>query len=531
MKVLDHPRFATVLIWSALIIGCCSVVAVFLHASQQDLELFFSSDTLYLPSIYRDVFLEHGRFWEWSFNAAPNFLPDMGLYFLLNWVFGSFKMASYVFPIVQFLLVALLFRAIVRRSAISTSDPAIAVGMLMLALMVLTGWQGDDFGFAFHLLVNSFHGGALVNALFCTWLLLIVHGTSRWSPWLWLALAVAVGSASDRLFWVMFTVPSVCVLLLLSLRPAMRWRLVCMAALVALVSWLSYSAMLNLLRSMGAEVEAPYAYMAFERVSFSWGRFMDSMRFYLTNHWMVGSLVAIALLTMAGMAVSAIREVAAWARGRVGEPAPGRGSARLVKWMAALAMPLLLFVPVINGSYDGMDSLRYNYGALVLANMVAGLWLGKALKAKASLLALVASLVIGIPVLCSTIEKGGSGYGRLLGFKPSKVQEFDRLAAGAELDHGAADYWSAKLITLFSDRNVTVLPVFPDLALYVHVNRKGMFLHKEFNFVVTDPAALTKEGMMELFSQDTGFREGQGLGILLTRPWHYDETTGKVVIP
>ncbi|MFT3884510.1 MAG: hypothetical protein QM724_03495 [Flavobacteriales bacterium] len=228
-------RRTHILFLLALAAGCLAVVATFLRTGSWDLDFFFTSDSLYLPSLYRDLFQEGGHLSEWSLNAAPNFFPDMGLFFLLNWLTGSFLAATYLYPVVQFVAIAVLFRAIARESTLAKDDRWVALGVGLLALVPLTGWWDGDFGYAFHLLINSFHAGAFVNALLCMWLLLrLIRGKGRWAWWI-LGLAIAAGSVSDRLFWVMFPIPATTACLiaigpvgpsrtLVADRPLDRWR-------------------------------------------------------------------------------------------------------------------------------------------------------------------------------------------------------------------------------------------------------------------------------------------------------------------
>jgi hypothetical protein len=145
---------------SSLAIGCLAVVAAFFAVGEGEMRSFFMSDTLYLPSIYRDLFQQGGHLRDWSLNPAPNFFPDMALYFGLEWGLGSFPAASYVFPMFQFIGIASCFHVAFRiGTGLHDGRPA-AFGAMMVAAICLWSNYGWDFNLAFNLLVNSFHQGA-----------------------------------------------------------------------------------------------------------------------------------------------------------------------------------------------------------------------------------------------------------------------------------------------------------------------------------------------------------------------------------
>ena len=513
-----------------LLIGCAGIMATFLHLTEGDLDWFFSSDTLYLPALYRDLFQHGGHITDWSLNAAPNFFPDMGLFFLLNWIFGSFQVAFFIYPMVQFVIIACLFRAIVRESGIPTDAQALSLGVLLLALVPLTGWWGGDFGFAFHLLVNSFHTAAFVNALLCTWLLLRLRTRRGAWPWVLLGAACALGSISDRLFWITFTTPATLACLAMALRSKRRWKWVAMAGLVIVTTVLSYQGLILLQQAFPLTIENPYAYLAFDRILFSWGRFLDMLDIYLTGHALVIGTVVVGLLATMAVMVYGILRMARWMRATHAQLADTNEGELMVVWMTALFMPMVLLAPVANGSFDGMDSLRYNFYGFALAPLLVGLWLGRRLGGRVRVPLLVGSVLIGVPVLAACLVAGSARYNRLWHYKPASVQQFDKITEGLGLRNGVAKYWDAKRIMMFSDQDLMVVPVFPDLATYVHVNRPTMFYDSTFNFAVVDPQELRKEDLARIFEQDTGFHAGEGWEVLVTPPWTYDRETHRPAV-
>lgn len=157
---------------AGLAVGCLAVVAAFFAAGERELGFFFSSDSLYLPSIYRDIFQEGGHLRQWSLNAAPNFFPDMGIFFMTEGLTESFLSATYIFPMVQFIGFFFFFHVALRLgTGLRDGRPATFAAM-MVAMVFLWSIHGWDFYLAFLLLMNSWHLGALLNALMALCLLL-----------------------------------------------------------------------------------------------------------------------------------------------------------------------------------------------------------------------------------------------------------------------------------------------------------------------------------------------------------------------
>jgi hypothetical protein len=522
---------------ASVIAGCLAILATFLLAPEKDLQFFFVSDTLYLPSIYRDIFVEGNNFLEWYLNPAPNFFPDMGLYCLLNALLGNFRLASYAYPMVQFAIIAVLFRAIARESGVMKGDGAAVLGTLLLALVALTGWWGGDFGFAFHLLVNSFHAGAFVNALLCTWLLLRSFAARR--PWIYILLGLftALASASDKLFWVMFTAPAVITCVLLATRKQVRWSMLLTAIFVMGSTWLGDSVLRWLDEANPLWVTKPYAYLEFDRIVSSWEHFVMMLRIYLGIGAMVATTLVLGLVVTLWAMAHALRSLLIWFRSQRNDPVTTDLRPITVRWMIGMFFPFVLLAPVLNGSFDGMDSLRYNFAVFMLAPLVTGVVLyrwGDRFSKWPSMALLV---VVALPALWVCMTRVDD-YRRIATYKPERVREMDRLARGLALRNGVGDYQDAKVITMFTGEDLTVLPVFQHLAMYLHVNREGMFNRsgpdgkgqRSFDHVVLS-TGLPKEEMIRLFGQDTGFHASGRVEVMLTPQWSFDPATRLPVLP
>ena len=126
----------------------------------------------------------------------------------------------------------------------------------------------------------------------------------------------------------------------------------------------------------------------------------------------------------------------------------------------------------------------------------------------------------------------GNSYHRIAHFKPERVVALDRMAKELHLTNGIANYWDAKLTTMFSDENLIVMPVFEDLGVMLHVNREEMYYRSArkqqdpllYDFVILH-SELTNENMTRLVGRATTLHSSDGVEILTMEPWSYDPAT------
>jgi hypothetical protein len=143
------------------------IVTVFSGIIPANFSVFFNSDTLDLPYLYKDLFINRNGLRDWNFNPSPNFFPDMLAYFILMFLFNDFMVVSFVYSIVQYLVILGLFSYILKM--ILPENPKVFAtisGILMMMFLYDSVYSGD-FLFSFLLLSNDYHNGAFVMTLLC----------------------------------------------------------------------------------------------------------------------------------------------------------------------------------------------------------------------------------------------------------------------------------------------------------------------------------------------------------------------------
>ena len=152
------------------------------------------SDNFYFARLYMDLFLEDGAWWEWHLTPAPNFFPEMLLYFLLASLGLSFGQLSLIYPFVALLLTAGLIFFTVREMKID-SQSALLITITFCASLIIAGEELSLWS------RPAYHYGLVIN-LFLVFVLArrIFVGDWRWPKLILLLMVCSLGTASDFLF-------------------------------------------------------------------------------------------------------------------------------------------------------------------------------------------------------------------------------------------------------------------------------------------------------------------------------------------
>ncbi|HZI09882.1 MAG TPA: hypothetical protein VE153_05765, partial [Myxococcus sp.] len=190
-----------------------------------DVSVFFAADNLYLPSLYRDLFEEGGRWGGWRLTPAPYFFPDMALYFALDALTGPFTQAIAGYAVVQLVLLGLSAQYTAGTVAPEDAAPGarvLAVGVVAALLLACAARRLELMQYS--VLGATHFSLVLLAPVGLALAVRAVRDRSRRAAGL-LALLCFLASLSDSLFTVSFTVPAVlCLGALAALGRPSPWR-------------------------------------------------------------------------------------------------------------------------------------------------------------------------------------------------------------------------------------------------------------------------------------------------------------------
>lgn len=472
---------------------------VFSGLSDAQVNVYFNSDTLYLPSLFRDLFVDRSGFAGWHLNAAPNFFPDMFFFFLLSAFIPDFILAAFIYSILQYTVVLYLFYRIYRILHPGISHYPLSLSLFMMLLFPLTTLlYPNDFIYTFYLYSISYHMGSFVMALLSLLILLSCFKTPSRSRLVILSLVVLASTISDRLYLVQFPIPLLAGLLLWKNRDFMKkylWPVLITGISVAL-GLLLFSLIKN---NSSLHIISTYSKMFnFTNIAHSFRTFTGQHLGYIVSFDTRGIINMISFSVIVVFLFHSIRFVFGHfiAGGVPGAKLTGRF---FDLFFTAFAL-VVLFAPVINGGYQGTAMLRYNVYALyfsvfALSRLFAIYGPGLRLQTTLAGLNLAIALVVIILMVWYPLNHSMvKGFGNFRDYYPGIVSCTDRFARETGARYGVAEYWNAKRITMFSREGVRVYTVFHDMAIWHHVMNenwyyrggKGFHGDPDFRFVVME---------------------------------------------
>jgi len=452
---------------------------------------------LYLPSIYKDLIIDKSGLAGWNLNAAPNFLPDMLVFFVIRSFFSNFIPACFTYTLLQILtlitLLAILYKLIFKNlNYIHLAFASLLMGMFLLVYLV-----NHDFVYTFYILSISYHMGAFIMSIL-SFILIFNFYTSEKNLHLILLFIVSLFSIiNDRLFIVMFSIPVFSLLLVLALKKE-RKDLILKILLSNLIALLLGLLIFNILRN------SEYIYI----INLSWKAFnftniipalkifFEQHLFYISNLGFKGIIDILFIISIITHFILLIQNLLKAFKGKE------HNRFELIYLLVFTSFLFVtLFAPIINGSYVSQAILRYNIYSLYAGVFSIGYLIYKIYSSyKLSLNYLTILLVILIVTETTFIIKKISGQNiikelsEFMNYYPEKVKCIDDFSQKYNLKYGIAEYWDAKQITMLSKQNIRVYTVFDNLGAWYHVtnqnwfykNGKGKYANPEFNFVLTE---------------------------------------------
>lgn len=467
--------------------GVLLIFLSFATVSTHDFELHFvNSDCMYLPSIYRDIFQSNNSIDGWSFNAAPNVFPDMFLYFLLMAITNDFVASSILFAVIQYLIIATLVdRIFIKIHSNSNTTQRTLVQLMLLIPHTFTVFT-HDFLLHFQFLSNAYHLGAMVNTLLAWYILIHLQEAEarkniyKWIPLYFLFLFVA--SVSDKLFWILFLAPAL-VYLIFYLQHGKTKKLIILISSI-LVSFLLSAITLNNIRSTAPKIDSPFRNMSFEYIDESWQHFTRQIGELLAQINMKSFfllLVGFALIILIFKSYRAFIRLCS----------RKKNSANQIQAVFLSTSVLLgLIAPILNGSYEGDDCIRYNFPAMIIALIALSYFIASKLSFHFPKITLLLLLMLNGTVLIAFLRKHDA-FAEKWYLYPQETREIDALAAQHPLKAGVALYWAAKKNHMFNRSDLKILPILDNRGMYVHANNRNWYLFDEetqqqqtFNFAI-----------------------------------------------
>ncbi len=488
----------------SILLNLALTVLLFANLNDEQIHVYFNSDTLYLPSIYRDLFIDKNGFAGWHLNGAPNFFPDMVLYFIIRPFFHQFIPAAFTFSLVQLLILLLLLGSVYKHLILKISYFHLAIGSLLMSLFLLETLIGNNFIYTFYLLSISYHMGAFIMCLLALLFTLKYYKEGKWLKLIPIFITVAVAVVNDRLFMAMYSLPLLSFLILLFKRTR-YFRMTIAVLVINILGTATGMLLFNILMNTSQLniMELGWKAFNFNNILPAASVFFNQHLTFMTQADIRGLIDLLFLISLSIHIYLLIQKLSDFFRGsRAVED-------ELIYLLFFISFSIIvLLMPVINGSYVAWSLFRYNIYTLYFGIFSYAFLFYKLQKKNVFYLTTVryfnAVLLLAIIFLFIRVthnEKTVKGLRAFLHFYPESVASVDSLARLYPMKNGLATYWDAKYISMFSKENLRVFTVFESLAPWYHVMNENWYYFEDgskhtprkFNFILM--AGIEKESI------------------------------------
>jgi hypothetical protein len=163
-------------------------------------------------------------------------------------------------------------------------------------------------------------------------------------------------------------------------------------------------------------------------------------------------------------------------------------SEELFFYFSIFFLLLVLLTPIINGSYVGWASLRYNVHVFYFALFNFGYivyWIRRTFLSNnyshwvSMALFLLFTIFAFTQLVSNDIHQG---INRLVNYYPPDVECVDRFGSANGMKYGVANYWMAKKTTMFSKNEMRLYTVHSNGSAWYHVMNEKWYYNKDSDY-------------------------------------------------
>lgn len=515
--------FSNLLFFLTVMVCIGTIFALFSSLSQSSLGCFFNSDTLYLASLYKDIFVDHNSLNGWHLNPAPNFFPDMIVYFLLMTITSNFIVTSFVYAIIQYIFFIYLIFRLFKILNLPSAKLIASLSNLLLLLFFFVSFFSNDFGFTFYLVSSAYHTGAFLMSLFCTILTFEYLKEKKINTLIYLCLISLLCIFSDRLFIVLYSIPWF-LLIFFYLKIENRKNLIWINLINVLTVIIGLIAFGYLNKSNYVYVDAPHRMLDYAFFYDCLKLLFNQIYDYLIAWNFISLIIIISLITFIFNLVLSIKKLL------IPKKLDFKDSYCI---LSTIFTVVVFFAPVINGSYTGYDTLRYNiyifYMLVINFGIIVYFLIQRINFQQTKILnAIISILIIGATVNIA-YQFNLKGFQAYFAYYPKDVECIDYIASKHKLYNGLGDYWSAKKVTMFSKKGIRVYSTLNTIRPYFHVMNRNWYKNDKFNFIISNDIENENDLLSKLFSNTKIIDQGE-IKLILTPEFVYDTVSWEVKI-
>ncbi len=518
--VLNSPKGVFYL---TMVLNVIAIFAVQLTFEDLVMGRYFNSDALNLPSIYQDIFVNGNSIAGWHLTEAPYIFPDMLLYFLLMFITGgNFLVATLLYSLIQFVVLSMLFQSLLSFVLQDKAYPVLILCQVIFSFAIFSVTANlYHFDITLHTLLNGYHLGAGLMALLSMNLTLRFFEYNK-NQFLWLiGVLNIVMVISDLLYLLYYLLPSL--LLIGFVRTEMLRHSVPKVLVTNVLSLVIGLGLKKIIFSSGIVQMRDREFLDASNILPSFSQTWDTFYGLIAGGGSRAVFISIVLIATVCAAFGFFKFLKRYSE--------NRHSTILYRAILCLfitsVMAASILAPAIKGFVFDSSSIRYYMFSFFLA--ATGIFVPYLFITQNSQkwmiyffrLGQVGCLALLGSVIFLTVDYSlFNTYTNFFNYKPAVAEEVDRHADEFGLKLGIANFWDAKVITMFSEKGVQAISVHDQLTPYIHAASEQWYYSSDsekppvIDFVFTE-GMLDHSYLNEVFSEDEIHRiEGSSIVII-----------------
>ena len=478
----------------AISLSILLIVLWFASLTEREMLVLFSSDALYLPSIYRDIF-EHGNTVQgWTFNPAPNFVPDMLLFSTLMLITSNFLTATFLFSFIQYFLIIFLFYKIFRQIS-SIRSSVFSLSVYLFSFFLFYFLVDNDFYYSYLIMSNSYHNGTFFMALICIWLSIKFLKKESWSILAFLFLFSAIAYPCDRLFLAVFILPALFTSIILLITERNKKK-ICKIGIAYIFGLLLGMVIFDKFTHNSVfHLTQMHQLLNWENIISALNILSTQLKIYLFEISFKSLTITLSILSFIGTVYYCISQFI-----KIKQRKQEVSLFFIWETFILFFTPIVMLIPVLNGNYLGFDCIRYNYFVFIilLFNLIALLnhffeKHQRVIMGINGFFAITLTIYLSLSIYRINFVSGFKNYFSTYTDRTHSVDK--QFTENKTVIYGITnDYWYAKHVTMFSRNNIRLHATSPDAMPYTHVTNKNWYFSKgnwkyanpQFTFLLWD---------------------------------------------
>ena len=485
-------------IYISLLLTAVFIISVYFQLDEAEMRMFINSDTLYLPSFFRDLFYDKSRNVEWFTPAATCFFPDLILFFTVHLFTCNFIKAMFFTGLLMNILLIMAFYLLIKESLIKITPLYISIGINLLLLFHFATLYAGDYIFSFYLTITNYHLGAYIASLFCLYYAVRYLKTSKPGNLAVMVLLYTFTISSDFLTVVYLTIPLLSSIILFFKRKyRMQSSFILLSNILGFTFGFLFYRVLTLSKALNI-MDASYLTFNFKNIAKSYAIMFEHHFLFLKTMDVRAFIFVLCIISFTISVVILIKKLIKFFRT---DNIEKNEIPELVYLLFIVTQVIALYnAPAINGVYLARSLLRYNVYVFFITMLNYGyLFYKLSMYEKFRRYVYIISTVVliffsymGLREIFRVNFKEGAQ--KLFGYYPDYVRNIDEICLKFDLKYGLAGYWQARRTSMLSKQDVRIYQTYFNLRPYPHVvNYNWYFGTKDgkkpppvFQFVIPD---------------------------------------------